>query len=1034
LEIRRYKIEDAQKMAEHINGSDLAWPGSGFTHGVPFTRALVEDWMEEEDWEVYLAWEKEEIAGFSSLTCIDAKKKTAYIPLLNVHPDFHGGGIGRKLLFKCVQRAIEDKYHRLDLHTWPSNRKAIPLYKKIGFFWNPETSVHMVNYLPMVLQNPLVREFINSREWYGFLQRSFKLAEDEETWKGMEVFNYRWEWDNDYLLVRVDRKGEKIVNIESPAFSIGLSLEKQVNTLNSKNTLFWRISKDREETPVFISYQGNDPFWPGGKKPVRGKEWSEEEEFKPIHDLEIPPEGSKVSVLNAQVIWHNHMLEMGVGLEVNQVMKVSPPEELIEVQPGEKKEVWFNLENKLDQDLIGEINLISSSHLEVTIPETGIEIEPRGKSGIRVFLKGKEKGLARLDLVLTYRLGEEYYQVIPWKGEVLIRAGGEFAAREINNKTWMINDYLALKIDGGKTQVFDKVKEDPVLNMEMMQWGPPFNSSLFFQQEFNHKIEDNQVLITIERSKPSPMRLTKKIALEGSEIFTEYELENLSDSQEIVTLLPNNSVGGENHKEVVLPLREGLFKEDYDSQVFPGFFDLSGPAEKFDALWQAFQTEGRVIGICLPSGKGEVEIIGTNFLQQKQVQEIDGLSQKKFPGPAFYVGGGDWKKVASLAERLDWTRVSGAEKNMGEPLWEGKIPLIENGKGSGIMHFSYPGQRKSLLNIDLKSPEGLQPRQDSARIFLEERRGYNLHLDWEDVKLKPGIYGLKTSYRLRGWQKEKYLPVVVTPEKRKVDFREEGSTLEIDNGELKFKVDPDFAGTLYSLKFRGQEILASPHPEPDVMEWMYPWYGGVTPTLALKTRSRYPGYLCREKFNARWVEMETESGLLWQGIAQDIDPGRDEFKGLKIGISYLTLPGIPVLAVKFSLKNETRYSFRVNPRLVIFPNSEFLTQGSILETGRGNRQRKRVLREMEGAAGCLDWCNLKGKEEITFAVGPEEGIYFNEIPHPYQYLLSSSFQDLKKLGPQEQISLKLFGFFGEKGEPGSFFHDLAGRFNIMEDN
>ncbi len=1033
LEIKRYRDEDAQKLADHINGSDKAWPGSGFTHGVPFTADLIREWMEEDDWEVYLAWEKDEIAGYSSLTCIDGKKKTAYVPLLNVHPDFHGGGYGRRLLFKCVQRAIEGKYHRLDLHTWPSNRKAIPLYKKMGFFWNPETSVHMVNYLPLILQNPLIREIIDSREWYGFLQRSFDLCEDVETWEGVEVFNYRWTWDKEYLLVRIDRKAEKIVNIETPSFSIGLSLRRQKNPLNIENSLYWRVSKDREETPVFISYSGDDPFWPSGKVPVRAREWEDEEEFRPAPDLEIPG-GTKTSVLNANVFWHNHLLEMGIGLELNQVLKVSSPEELIEVKPGERREIWFNLENMLDRELVGDLKILGSSQLEVILPESDIEIEPRGKGGIRAFLLGKEKGLARLDMVLTYRQGEEYFQTIPWKGEALVREGGELFTGEVNNSTWMVNDSLALKIEGGRTRVLDKTRNVSLLNMEIMEWGLPFNPELFHQKDFQHRVEGDRVLVSVERSEPYRMRLTKKISLAGAEIFTDYELENLSDSREKVTLLPRNSISGESIQKVVLPLREGLLHEDYDPQVFPGYFDLSGPADSFAGLWQAFEGEDKVIGMVMPTGQGTVEVLGNNLLRQKQVHEIDGFSQKTFPGPSFYVGEGDWKKVARLAEKLEWPRVQGPLKKMGEPGWDGNIPLIKDGKGSAVIHNSYPGMRKALLHMEFEAPEGLEPDQDSARVFLEERRGYRLKLDWKEVKTSPGIYGLKTFYRLRGWQKEKFLPLVVTSSRDSLVSEKKGSCWKIENGDLSFSVDPNFAGTLYSLKFKGEEVLASPHPEPGTMEWMYPWFGGVGPTLALKQRSSYPGYLSKEKFTDRWVEIKTPSGLNWQGVAMDIDPEREEFRGLKITISYLTLPQIPVLAVKFQIQNETRYSFPINPRLILFPNSDYLPEGSELEAAKGDRIRRRVLRELEGAADRLDWCSLQGKEKMILAAGPETGIDFREIPDPYQYILSFSYPGLKILGPREELSLKLLGFWGEKQEPGYFFHSLADEFNILEDN
>ena len=52
---------------------------------------------------------------------------------------------------------------RRHLDTWPGNIKAVPLYKKTGYFWVPETDVHMENYVPLLLRLPVLATIYEQR-------------------------------------------------------------------------------------------------------------------------------------------------------------------------------------------------------------------------------------------------------------------------------------------------------------------------------------------------------------------------------------------------------------------------------------------------------------------------------------------------------------------------------------------------------------------------------------------------------------------------------------------------------------------------------------------------------------------------------------------------------------------------------------------------------------------------------------------------------------------------------------------------------
>ncbi|KON87323.1 hypothetical protein AF332_11130 [Sporosarcina globispora] len=84
---------------------------------------------------LFLALDGEEVVGYCGLSEYKEDTGSLYIPLLNVRPDYHGRKIGKMLVLKALQKTIELGWPRLDLYTWPGNVKAVPLYKKCGFFW-----------------------------------------------------------------------------------------------------------------------------------------------------------------------------------------------------------------------------------------------------------------------------------------------------------------------------------------------------------------------------------------------------------------------------------------------------------------------------------------------------------------------------------------------------------------------------------------------------------------------------------------------------------------------------------------------------------------------------------------------------------------------------------------------------------------------------------------------------------------------------------------------------------------------------------
>ena len=149
--IVEFRKEDAPKLAELFNSFDREglWPG-GFTGGVPFTaeRVLTSFPAGVKNICILVSTYKGKFTGICTLHPHSEDAEAAYIGVFGVHPDYLGKGHGKALILKALQIATLNNLRRVDLDTWAGNLRAVPLYKKSGMFWVPETSFYMLDFIP----------------------------------------------------------------------------------------------------------------------------------------------------------------------------------------------------------------------------------------------------------------------------------------------------------------------------------------------------------------------------------------------------------------------------------------------------------------------------------------------------------------------------------------------------------------------------------------------------------------------------------------------------------------------------------------------------------------------------------------------------------------------------------------------------------------------------------------------------------------------------------------------------------------------
>lgn len=126
----------------------------------------------------FLAVKDNEVLGYCNLQQYSEDEGAFGIKFLNARFDHHGMGIGKTLVKKAIERTTEAKVPRLELYSWSSNTKSIPLYKRCGFFLENNGGSHLMNFIPYVFQTEAIKEYFKNIDWYRDLKRSIDMEPD----------------------------------------------------------------------------------------------------------------------------------------------------------------------------------------------------------------------------------------------------------------------------------------------------------------------------------------------------------------------------------------------------------------------------------------------------------------------------------------------------------------------------------------------------------------------------------------------------------------------------------------------------------------------------------------------------------------------------------------------------------------------------------------------------------------------------------------------------------------------------------------
>src|SRR5256714_2351856 len=248
-----FTAADAAAVAAMFNNSEEGWPG-GFTDGVPLTAERVLRMERDvQPLATFIAWDGDTAAGYCSLFDYPGERgMAAYVGLLNVATAFQGRGHGRDLLKAALQRCIALGYRRLDLHTWPGNMKAVPLYKKTGYVWVPESEVHMENYLPLLLGMPALADFWAETDWYSTQVRDLAVKEDLYLAGKMRVYPYEFRHGDRYVRATIDATAKGLTALETERWRVSCTVDDRRLIVGRTRAVRWEV-ENRTGRPLALT-------------------------------------------------------------------------------------------------------------------------------------------------------------------------------------------------------------------------------------------------------------------------------------------------------------------------------------------------------------------------------------------------------------------------------------------------------------------------------------------------------------------------------------------------------------------------------------------------------------------------------------------------------------------------------------------------------------------------------------------------------------------------------------------------------------
>lgn len=1028
--IRPYEPTDNAPLAVMWNESDDQWPGT-FTNGVPMTEEIVQDWMEKETCLMRLVVEEKKsggIVGFGSLWETPGRADTCYVALLNVHPAHQKRSLARRMLTQMVDWSTERGYYRVTIETWPGNLKSVPLYKKVGFFWVPDTDVLLENYIPAIRRLPIAREFFERRDWYAAFRRELKQAEDDQRHPAtgaMKVYVFRWEGDGEFLEAVVDRQGQALTGLETADLAAYAVVEESEPAQSIPYPVRWRVVNKRAEpvnisllaegeTGIELSHRASFTLTSGEERVVEAT-------------FTCPPDAPRLNPgkrepaprIKTTLVIGGEVIELGTGLRYRPGVEIGAEPELVSLLPGRSKTIHLQLHNRAGRPLSGTVSITPQEGLTTGWARREFEMEANGYAGLPLTVTCDRPGFVPLQATASFAAGDQQATTAPQRIPLLVTPPGSVSAGRNGDRIVAENDFFQLvcRPRGGRCRVQSKVTGRPALSLTE-EVGPPFDPWELAEKKYNLAVERGRgwaaLTLTVESNRFPGLSLARQITVTGSPLVqVDYRLVNDAPTPYNVQVRPSLRFSDKDASCIALPRKQRLVVER--AGEFPAAEgDMPKKPELLAEQWMALIRDGQAAGVIWDKNVAEHEFEWEWLFVTAAGRTLEPQDAANV-GPFYlYVGPGGWRDVRRAWQRTQGTTGAQLEPELPHAFGLAPAPLLTlNGYVEATLQVDTVRKREMQGRVVVEPPPGWTV--DRAEFPLE---GLNVKKPLaETLRLTAGderVAAVEGQLRLESDRFDESRPFTIIrlgderAEVQVVEREEAGHPLwEIANGRCAWTVAPAYHGGVVAWREAGSQVnhLLTAFPENGELGWLKPWFGGVWPVITPDVEGDgWPGKLHEETFTAEPFEMTGVDGVAWRGVQVNASLKREGFTGLRAEIAYLTVGGSNLLKTIYRLVNETSVYRRYNLGLLAFCQVDGQYEDAVLYGAGYQRKRTPQMAELKVGPWGAVVNPVTGRALAHVLASGEKRIELNDWGVDGGHLFASNQAALAPHGAHEMVT------------------------------
>ncbi len=985
--IRELLDQDIPSLTRMWNESDEIWPG-GFTSGMPLTVDRLLRWHYHTDYlSALVAVEDNTVVGFCGLTRLQGDPTVAYISVLGVHPSVLGRGYGRDLLRTAVARATTLGFRRLDLDTWSANTRALPLYKRVGFCWVPGTSANMQNFLPLLLRQELLREFLADADWYRCYRPHVSLSEDSAMVGNLPVFRYVFEREGLELAMHLAVSTGELVGYEDQAVRVATEAAHRSFIVGVPQLVRWRIERKDAQPgtalPVSLFVQGR-----GGVAAERAITCEvvraatlEVEAVATRAAAEPLPVAAARPGLDADLAIGHKTLRLGASLPAVPSLEafVEPPE--IAAVPDKPIPCWLGVRNRLPTPAKALLQLTTCGDYTLT-PQGPLAFDLAAGEAASVAVEICAPAGLHILHVAPLLIGDaaEATLVAAGTAEAHVVAGGPSDAFAYRTQAGAVleNAHLraTLTARGGRLRLQTKNPEADLVEQSAVL-GPPFWPSEFAHREFDVQVDVREgrasVHLAAESSRYPGLIFRRTVTVTASpRLAVEFSLANTNAEPYRLAVRVDHMM--RLHSSLIaVPLAEGLLVDSAEAAEWEGGAPFP---ECYAETWASLEREDLTVGFLWP--EGSLAEFSRRYGPAFMLPEVTVPAGGNVAAGelVLYAGAGGWRAV-----RDQWRRLfnAGAPERPPQPVRAAQIaiqpPFVAwSGKPVDLeLHARHLRARALNGRARLSLPPGWLASTTEWEVS-QLRRGEPQTYRTELAPAPQALAGtfppadeatLFLDADLALGRQQLALLVLGRPG-GEVDIREQPlagyQTFRVANGWSSFTVVPAFAASVVAYELDGQNHLLSAFPTPAELMWQRPWFGGIGPVVAPAGSHFHPihaGYLFEEQFTVEYPAQRDYLGARWQGVRLSADLRRPA--GVRLSVEFLTLPGSNLLLATVRLTNQTRMPLKVQSFLGCYLRLNGDVRHTILRyQAEGEHNTRRAAYDV-WLAPSADWAALESE-------------------------------------------------------------------------